>query len=64
MNEPGHAHGWTPKGVPISMAQTTHDDFRSHLQWLELHVCDCGNLVAHCVIHDDAIYCVSCGMES
>ena len=61
MNVPGHALGSTPKGEPFDKARPMSITCFTHL---EFHYCsECGELIAHCIVHDEGINCRSCGVS-
>lgn len=59
MTTPGHALGITPKGPSFEKARPLSITCFTHV---EFHRCDCGSLVAHCIVHDSGIRCQECGL--
>lgn len=51
-----------PKDFGI-VAQVSKEEIECHIDHLELHSCpECDQWIAQCRIHDDGLYCPSCGV--
>lgn len=53
------AKGRTLKGLAYDKARPHSHTCFTHV---EFHRCDCGTLVAHCIVHDEGIKCRECGL--